>query len=460
MNRSQLSKSAIPAKIIGTCVVLMTAFMGHGVNAQDMLPKCDLDATAKGFFRFQVTSARMIQGAGSINNQWIRTSDVKGTWRIEYEMTNLSPYELYMNDGTTSNVAIGPNGVRWGGVGEGDIRGDSRPYPPGAKKRAHITMILYDNAAVAGMMRGKIPLTIATTNYTVTPFREPNLGTSTNTLPADITFSDLPSDCADEPTLRRLNADDIAISSDGTKPIAPRQSAGQHMVVLNAEPGTTKFAAQAGFIWAYEQGVYPDYQQALAWYQEANRRQTLLKDVSYEREIARMLDGLQLSDIGQMLQRGQSYAAQNQWEFSRFYFGRAAHLGDVQGMSALGWVYAERFNDPISAVYWCRKAFSKARISKRDFEIDAVNHFCPIESFKDMMTPQERAANQVSINRANATSGEIQRNAEAVAKLVLFLTASGEGHPQHGEDPRAFARQVNGDRRQASGLDRAGPDSD
>jgi hypothetical protein len=327
-------------------------------------------------------------------------------------------------------------------------------------------MILYDNAAVAGMMKGKIPLTIATTNYMFTPFRNSNLGINTNTLPADITFDELPSDCADEPTLRRLNADDIAISSNGTKPIVPRQSAGEHSVVLNAEPGTTKFAAQAGFIWAYEQGVYPDYDQALAWYEEAKRRQTLLKDVSYEGEIARMLGGLQLSDIGQMLQRGQSYAAQNQWEFSRFYFGRAAHLGDVQGMSALGWVYGERFNDPVSAVYWCRKAFSKARLSKKDFEIDAVNYFCPIESFREMMTPKERAANQVSINRSKATSGEIRRNAEAVAKLVLFLTTSGEGHPKHGEgprafeDPRAFARRLNGDRRQASGLSRDGPDSD
>ena len=161
-----------------------------------------------------------------------------------------------------------------------------------------------------------------------------------------------------------------------------------------------------------------------------------------------------------MLTRGQSYSSQNQWEFARFYFGRAAHLGDVQGMAALGWVYGERFNDPALEVYWCRKAFLKARAAKKDFEIDAVNYFCPLQSFSALMTAKERAANQISINRAKATSGEIQRKAEDMAKLVFFLTASGEGHPQHGEDPREFARRKNGDYRQASGLSRAGPDSD
>ena len=457
MGRDKIIHSALT-------IAFMSFLSAMGVTkafaAPDMLPKCELDAVSKGLFRFHITSARMISGAGSINNQWVRASDVKGTWRIEYEMTNLSAYELNMNDGTTANIAIGPNGTKWGGVGEGDIRGDMRPYPSGATKHAHITMLLYSGEPLTGMMKGRIPVTLATTDYRVTPFRDPYLGAPDNHITANLDFSDLPTDCADEPTPRRLEPDDIAVAANGTKPVIPRQSPGTYAVHFTAEPGTTKYAAQAGFIWAYEQGVYPDYEQALAWYQEADRRQKLLKDFSYERDIARMIEALQLNDVGQMLTRGQSYSSQNQWEFARFYFGRAAHLGDVQGMAALGWVYGERFNDPALEVYWCRKAFLKARAAKKDFEIDAVNYFCPLQSFSALMTAKERAANQISINRAKATSGEIQRKAEDMAKLVFFLTASGDGHPQHGEDPREFARRKNGDYRQASGLSRAGPDSD
>jgi len=89
-----------------------------------------------------------------------------------------------------------------------------------------------------------------------------------------------------------------------------------------------------------------------------------------------------------------------------------------------------------------------------------VNHFCPLETFSGMMTRAERKANEISIQRAAKTAGDIQRSAEALTRVVNFLT---DQRPRSGGqeiDPVTFARHRNGDYRQASGLPRSGPDSD
>jgi hypothetical protein len=428
-------------------------------DAGGLLPKCDFQANLPNIGVFHVMSAHLTKGAASVSNGFVNPNDVASVWRFEYEYTNRLSAPMTFNVGDIGDYAVGANGARYGGVREGPFNGDQRPYPPGAIKTGHVSFILARGMGVPadGMMSGHLNLSLKVVNSALTPFRDRAFGGAANATTVELNFSEVPADCADAPTPRRLGGTDLALPANL---IVPKQSSGSYAVRLDADPASVKFASQAGFIWAFQQGVYPDYEQALNWYLEARRRQDLLHDYSYQADIERMTAALQITSVIDLLQRGQLFSSRGDWEYARFYFGRAAALGDVQGMAALGWVHGERFGDPVGEVYWCRKAFAGARQSRRDFEIDAVNHFCPLETFSGMMTRAERKANEISIQRAAKTAGDIQRSAEALTRVVNFLT---DQRPRSGGqeiDPVTFARHRNGDYRQASGLPRSGPDSD
>jgi TPR repeat protein len=209
--------------------------------------------------------------------------------------------------------------------------------------------------------------------------------------------------------------------------IVPRQVEQADMVRADAPKKSVKYAVQIGFIWAYGQGVYPDFEQGLAWYIEAKRRQVRSRDRSMAREIELGISELTMTDVGQLLGRGQRAAVRGESDYARFFFGRAAELGAPQGMAALGYTYGHNYKNARMEIYWCRRAYLGAKQTGQEYDIDAVNYFCAEESFADLMTKKERAANKKSIVRATAKSEKIRRDTEAMAALAWELASSSYG---------------------------------
>ena len=205
-----------------------------------------------------------------------------------------------------------------------------------------------------------------------------------------------------------------------------------------------------------DKALHRNFVQGKAWYQEAAQREAVLHDYSRQNEIKRGLGDLSISSIITLLQRGQIFAARNSWVDAQFYFGRAADLGDVQGMAALAYVYGEGLKNPTMQVGWCRKAYLGAKRSRKDFEIDAVNHFCPVATFDPLMTPAEKEHNKVSIARADAKEAAIRYNAEAEDRLLRYLSKLASSPPAmtDGEKEAAAETAMRDTERQAHATSR------
>ncbi|HST37693.1 MAG TPA: hypothetical protein VLK25_13820 [Allosphingosinicella sp.] len=142
------------------------------------------------------------------------------------------------------------------------------------------------------------------------------------------------------------------------------------------------------------------------------------------------LDRLQVIDL---LNRGYVMANRPDTYCSSLFYGAAALRGDVQGMAGYSSFFrAESINpDRESQIYWCQRAYQGARTSGRTWERDAVNYFCPIETFAALMTPAERRANQVSVERMERLSSERRAEIEARGRAVwesLMVSSSSSGN--------------------------------
>lgn len=147
-----------------------------------------------------------------------------------------------------------------------------------------------------------------------------------------------------------------------------------------------------------------------------------------------------------LLSRGAAVASD--WMCSTLYFGAAAARDDVQGMAAYSYGFSTDSPTPDEAMqtYWCQKAYRQARVTGVSSDLDAVNHFCPIDSIAALMTPAERRANNVSVVRAAQTEAAIRERAEAQARqafdfAVAMMGSGGPDAPNSGEGDFNAARE-------------------
>jgi len=203
----------------------------------------------------------------------------------------------------------------------------------------------------------------------------------------------------------------------------PHQIAAPGVFVPNADPSSARYAVQVGFAWMVGDGVYPNFPQARAWFYEAQRRSKSQGDQEMFGISNESLYDLNVQDIPYLWRKGQEFGDGDGAKYARFYFGRAAELGDVQGMAALAWIWAHSYQNTEMGIYWCRQAYTAAKIHNEDYELDAVNYFCPIDSIRPLMTDEEFEQNKVSVARAEQEAQQNQRDMEAVQAFAKSVSS-------------------------------------
>ncbi|MCB1323464.1 MAG: sel1 repeat family protein [Leptospiraceae bacterium] len=385
--------------------MLAEVITSNGVSAAS-LPKCKAKAAAPGWFTMKIIEAHLSDRPLGLSGL-PADSNIKAYWVAEYAISSEVSQPATWSDSWMANELIDENGMRWGGMRDRRTDFDDSPFSLGEEKRGRLVFMTYKNPGNPQRVHPYISGTFK--------IPHPNASKSVSKR-VTLDFGRIPTNCSDTPP----SITEIGPST--AELVVPRQVLEGAVIAPTADPNSVKYAVQVAMIWAFGQGVYPDFEQALVWYREGERRQTESGDHRHQNEIKQGIYDLTNNDVAFHLERGQRSSDR---EDQRFYFGRAAYLGDIQGMAALGWVYGERFKNPGMQIYWCRKAFRSWRLSREDFEIDAINHFCPLETFDVLMTSQERAANEVSRARAKAKYEELKRDAEFAAELARVVVATG-----------------------------------
>ncbi len=390
-------------------------------TGQSMLPACNARVDLESWAALRITNARLTDRPLSVSGfQGIVSSDVRAYWVLDYEVQPRVREPYKWSDDWMGSAAIDSNGNRWKTMRSGPFVGDTRVYRPDERKVGQAIFIQYAAVPAPSSLTPRLKARMTIPSKRAFGDRW-----------ADLTFQfgRIPLNCSDTRVMPQTVATASGPAQPSSQPslVVPRQVVTKDVVTPTAAPHTVKYAVQVGFIWAFGQGVFPDYGLALAWYREAEQRQIRQRDYSMQNEIRLGISELTITDVATLLGRGQRKAAAGDWEYARLFFGRAADLGDVQGMSALAYVYDDGFKNPGMQIYWCRKAYRGARArGLLEFEIDAVNYFCPLNTFADLMTPQERKKNEVSIARARAKSEAIRREAEATSAVIrAFMSDMG-----------------------------------
>ena len=407
---------------------------GGGAAPGGGLPHCDARAEPRnGAVTLRIVSAHLSDRPDLTYFQGMLgvTRDVKGYWIADYEVISHLNGPLQWSDIEIGNKAIDSSGNSWSGMRVGSIVGDKRSYQPGERKRGRLTFITYDRHPNPSEIRLHVSAHIAA-NINSNPY-------------LDFDFRGMPINCTDDESGRPAAAGDGGGAPPGGDADAtpagltvPVQSWRTGMLKPDAPQSSVKFAVQCGFIYAYSQGVLPNFDQALAWYREAERRQNRQHDFTLENDIRRMIASLSDTRIIDLLQKGQQQSAMGSWEDAQMYFGHAAILGDVQGMAAYGYTFSVGNNRNAQAeIYWCRKAYRGAKANGlKEFEIDAVNYFCPEETFDGLMSPKEKRDNRISIARAAQKSAAIRREAQEISDIARAFIESAHEAPSGGRlDP-------------------------
>ncbi len=363
----------------------------------------------------RIVSARQVDRPNVSGMQSMFIGPIRRFWQVELEFTpaphQQRPYALsYRMDAWEE----GGTAWQWMDAERNIRRGEE---PAGASVRRTALAISYDAGPFPDRMVAKIGATMKIQSEKQYGFPA--------TLGGEFGFPAIPSNCMDDAVAAPAQVANTVVSTPAGPLIRPVQVAAPNIAKVNAKPGTVREAVQIGFIWSYGEGVHPDFDQGRAWYEEAQRRQQKARDFSMQNEIKLTLGYYAITDRLKLLERGLPALARNSWQEAQFFFGRAAQLGDAQGMAALGYTYAEGRVNSRMEYYWCRKAFLAARASRVQHELDAVNHFCATTTFQSLMTPAERRANPASIARAKAKSGAIQRQHEAAIEMgrKLYLAS-------------------------------------
>jgi hypothetical protein len=199
-------------------------------------------------------------------------------------------------------------------------------------------------------------------------------------------------------------------------------------VTLSADPDSALYAVQAGYAWATGWGVPQNLPQGHLWFMEAQRRDV---DRQQATAIDEMLREYAISDPYLLLRKGQrTLNSRDNNRVSLFYFGRAAELGEIQGMAILGHLFEGR-GEFSYQYYWCRKAYRSARDTGfRPAEIDAVNHFCAHETFRDIVLPSEIEMNRISTERGNAQEAQIRHDVAAMNAFARSFISSAQSSPE------------------------------
>lgn len=362
--------------------------------------------------KIRIVSARFTDRPSLSGVQGAVAGDIRRWWVLDYEVIPYGNQPYTFSNSFMGSGAVDDKGARWGTI---DMERNRRrtQEPGGTPTRRTATFISYESGPYPTTMAPKLATRI---NYA-----------STNRFPTGdmvgaFSFPAIPGVCSDE------GSGNAAIAAGGpTAPgaatpaaqpaasglIRPRQVVKAGISPINATAGSVREAVQIGFVWSYGEGVHPDFEQGLAWYREAARRQAQKRDFTMQNEIALMLRNYENRNVINLYEQGRRAMIRNGWQEALYFFGRAAELGNAQAMAALSYVYGEGRANPRMQIYWCREAFEAARASRAEHDLDAVNHFCPVGAFQDMMTPAERRANPASIARARAKMDAIRRENDA-----------------------------------------------
>jgi TPR repeat protein len=365
--------------------------------------RCNARVDYSNSVRFRIIEAKFTDRPSLTGFQGMASGGVKGFWVVDYEATADvgRPYSFSVE--FAGSGARDSAGRAWGAMR--NPRSEGSLTPAGQPTRGQATFISYesDGSGIA-TMAPKFSGWVTAPGRGVTDSYNRQL---------DLRLPPIPANCTDEPAA----ASRVATGGGTPGLIRPHQLPLQGISKVNAAAGTVREAVQIGFIWSYGEGVFPDFAQGLAWYREAERRQAAQRDFSMQNEIRLMLGYYAESRVGSLFNQGLAALARNSWDESLYFFGRAAEIGNAQAMAALGYVYGEGRLNPRMEVYWCRKAFLASRSSAIPHDRDAVNHFCPLAAFDDLMTAQERRSNPASIARAAAESAAVRREHDAMVAL-------------------------------------------
>lgn len=448
INIPGLGRIRIPVPRLPPVLRGRTARPGRAAPVATIQPATNPDGSARcgasidlpGFARLRIVEARFTDRPPLTGFQGVAAGGIRGFWVIDYEATAYVDRAYGFSVSFMGSRAQDSNGGAWGSMRapQAESRGLT---PAGEAVRGQVIYISYEsNGSGIATMSPRLAASVTAPGQRVLDGY--NRG-------ANLDFPPIPANCTDRPL---AGAARVAAGRPVTGLIRPRQILREGVASLNARGGTVREAVQIGFIWSYGEGVHPDFEQGLAWYREAERRQGLRHDLSMQNEIRLMLANYAETDVERLFNRGIAALARNGWQESLYFFGRAAELGNAQAMAALGYVYGEGRLNPRMQFFWCRRSFLAARASRREHDLDAVNHFCPVITFADVMTARERAANPASIARARAKSGAIRREHDAMAALarqwwreavIEGLTDSSDSGGGGGSGPaadRAYAR--------------------